>query len=76
MDKDTEPVENSTEIRFEATAATFTVYYGPDRDRLIVTRHKDGTATVRIGRGGRGVAVHVSDYAADGLADFLGHKGE
>lgn len=42
-----------------------------DGTRLAITRHADGTATVRIGRGGKGPKVRLSAEASAKAAEVL-----
>lgn len=51
--------------------ASMVAYYGPDDDRLAITRHADGHATIRIGKGGHGPRKELSPAAAQALAAML-----
>lgn len=70
MDEETKETEVRTKDVAAGAVRTFTAEM-EDGTRLVVTSHADDTTTVRIGRGGKGPKVRLSEKASMQLAAIL-----
>ncbi|KAB5608380.1 hypothetical protein [Bifidobacterium jacchi] len=70
MAQEIERTEVRTRVTTEGAVRTFTAET-EDGIQLVVTNHADGTTTVRIGRGGQGPKVRISEEASGQLAAIL-----
>ncbi|PJM79973.1 hypothetical protein [Bifidobacterium scaligerum] len=65
-----EETEVKTVVTRENEVSTFTAEW-KDGQRLTVTKHRDGSYTLRIGRGGQGEKVKLSSDAYFNLANIF-----
>ncbi|KAA8825149.1 hypothetical protein EMO92_06940 [Bifidobacterium reuteri] len=63
MEEKTKETEVKATTTTEGEVRTFTAEM-PDGTQLVITKHADGTSTVRIGRGGKGPKVRISAKAS------------
>lgn len=70
MEEETKETEVRTKDVAVGAVRTFTAET-EDGTRLVVTHHADGTTTVRIGRGGKGPKVRLSEEASMQLSSIL-----